>query len=96
MPLQISYVDPVRGTPSPEAYVRIEDAQVHLAQNKAVLTVMIYHNAATAAAGKAPVVDPLTIELTQQEIGQLRAAFEDELYALLKARGDFANGVEVA
>ncbi len=95
MALQCSVTDPTTGAVYPEAYVRIDDAQVQLANSSVILTLNTYYNAAAAAEGMLPVMPAFQVTLSQDEIADLRTLFRSYLYVIPEVRAQFPNALDV-
>lgn len=96
MALQINYVQPATGVPSPKAYLKVVDATVMLAENRTTILPAIFHTKATADAGKDPVATAAVagqesavklppIVLTSVELDAPNPAFVQALAGLVAA-----------
>ncbi len=95
MAFQVSLSDAATGTPHPLAYVRIDDAQVQLANSSVILTLNTYHDATAAQTALAPVLKPEQFTLSQAELVALRTAFRAFLYALPRLRALYPGALDV-
>ncbi len=85
MALQVNLTDPATGTPHPEAYARVEDANLALASDVVTISVVAYHDQSSFQTDHSPVYTYPTFFLTQSEIEAPNPAFVTALANLVLA-----------
>ncbi len=95
MALQLKRTNVSTNAVFPSAYLRIDDFIGGLRDGTLVVKLNTYVDAASAAGGFNPALDPDMIQLTPTEVQSIRDALKSALYNILAARPAYAGAIAV-